>query len=229
MAKYEKHPTDEGKYQCPICDYGHGEGNGKSRQAVSKHFKIHTSDPIEEADIPESLNIKIEENDDSKPEWLSFDMSDESGEVETESISPLASSFIKGMSKQELPTTQKELRQFYQTQGKMMSWIFTGIIDPLISWYGRAITTNPDFKVSRSEGDVELLTDSSAQWLEYRQIQLPVTTDIIMGVTVASMYAPVMYKIHKKRDPNRPSLFKRWKMRRTLRKAMKQERMKKDA
>ena len=78
MAKYEKHPTDEGKYQCPICDYGHGEGNGKSRQAVSKHFKIHASDPIVEADIPESLNIEIEENDDSKPEWLSFDMSEES-------------------------------------------------------------------------------------------------------------------------------------------------------
>jgi hypothetical protein len=42
MAKYE--PNPDGKYQCPKCDYGHGAGNGKSRQSVSKHFnKLHTN------------------------------------------------------------------------------------------------------------------------------------------------------------------------------------------
>lgn len=229
MPKYEKHSTDEGKYQCPICDYGHGEGNGKSRQAVSKHFdKLH-SDPPLEAEIPISLDIEIEENDDTKPEWLSFDMSSEDEEIKPQTISPLAASFIKGMSNRELPTTQKELREYYQSQGKMLSWLFTGIIDPLISWYGRAITTDSNFKIQRSDSDIELLTNSSAQWLEYRQIQLPITPDIIMATTVGSMYVPIMYKIHRKRDPNRPSFFKRWKMRRALRKAMKQERVKKDA
>ena len=35
----EPHPTDEGKFQAVFSDYGHGEGNGKSRQSVYKQFK----------------------------------------------------------------------------------------------------------------------------------------------------------------------------------------------
>ena len=228
MAKYEIHLTDENKYQCPLCDYSHGEGQGKSRQAVSKHYGIHTITPPLVDEIHDSSNIDVEETD-TKPEWLSFDMSNDGDNIEAESISPLASSFIKGMSRQELPTTQKELREFYKTQGRMLSWVFTGVIDPLMSWYGRAITTDSKFKITRTDSDIDLLSDSSAQWLEYRQIQLPVTPDIIMSVTLASMYAPIIYKIHNKRDPNRSSFFKRWKMRRALRKAVKNEKVSKNA
>ena len=226
MAKYEKHETDEKKYQCPECDYGRGEGKGKSRQAVSKHFDTHTDHPLIEPIIEKPSPIEIEGHDDSKPDWLSFDMSEEEGEVNTVSISPLASSFIKGMNKDtEAPTTIKEMKDYYDNQGKMLSWVFTGLVDPLISWYGRAITTNPNYKIKRSREDVELLSQSSSQWLEYRQITLPVTPDIIMAATVGSMYAPVFYQLHKKRDPNRPSLFKRWRMKRALKKALKQERI----
>ena len=46
MAKYEKHPTNEDKYQCPKCDYG--SEVGKSRQAVSAHFnKEHQEKKVE--------------------------------------------------------------------------------------------------------------------------------------------------------------------------------------
>ena len=41
MSKAIPHPTDEGKWMCSVCDYGHGEGNGKSRNAVYKHWNKH--------------------------------------------------------------------------------------------------------------------------------------------------------------------------------------------
>lgn len=226
MAKYEKHLTDEGKYQSTFDDYGHGEGNGKSRQAVTAHWnKVHKKPGIS-ASTPslegeKSQNIEIE---DTKPSWLKFDMSDEDVEIETVTISPLAHSFIKGMSKQgKEPTTPTELKQYYEHQGKMLTWVFTGMIDPLLIWYGRTITANENFNIKRSRADIEVMEESSAQWLEYRQINLPVTPDIVMAATVGSMYVPAIRKIHKNRDPSRPSIFKRWKQRRALRKALKME------
>lgn len=39
MSKVEKHPFDEGKYQSTFDTYGHGKGNGKSRNAIYKHAK----------------------------------------------------------------------------------------------------------------------------------------------------------------------------------------------
>ena len=48
MSKVQKHPTDEGKYQSTFDEYGHGEGNGKSRAAVYKHYaKINDSEKVE--------------------------------------------------------------------------------------------------------------------------------------------------------------------------------------
>ena len=226
MPKYEKHDVDEGRYQCPLCDYGHGEGNGKSRQAITSHWnKVH-KESEKSASTPtlEGENVEIRES--TKPQWLNFDMSGEDEKVETISISPLAQSFIKGLSKEgRNPQTPKELKQYYEHQVKMLTWFFTGIIDPLFIWYGRTITTNANFDIKRSASDIQLMEESSTQWLEYRQIDLPVTPDIIMAVTVGSMYLPVVRKIHKNRDPNRPSFIKRWRQRRALRKALKQERM----
>ena len=152
-------------------------------------------------------------------------MTSEDEKVETISISPLAQSFIKGLSKEgRNPQTPKELKQYYEHQGKMLTWFFTGIVDPLFVWYGRTITTNANFDIKRSASEIQLMEESSTQWLEYRQIDLPVTPDIIMAVTVGSMYLPVVRKIHKNRDPNRPSFIKRWRQRRALRKALKEER-----
>ena len=39
MSKVEKHPTDKGKFQSTFDNYGHGKGNGKSRNAIYKHAK----------------------------------------------------------------------------------------------------------------------------------------------------------------------------------------------
>lgn len=223
MAKYEPHPTQEGKFQCTECNYGHD--TGKSRQAVNSHYnRMHkteeksTSPPTMEGDNSESLEVE------EKPDWLKFDMSGEEENVEVISINPLAKSFIHGLSNKTIPTSDKELKMYYEHQGKMLAWIFTGVLDPIVSWYGRAITANQNFTVRRSNDDVELLESASAQWLEYRDLSIPLTPDIVMATTIGSMYAPALYKIHKKRHPSKPSLWRKFKARRALKKALKAER-----
>lgn len=233
MAKYEKNPDDEGKFQCTICEYGRGAGGGKSRQSVSRHYNASHAeksddDPISPKDKKsenEGVDVNEAENDDSvpqAPDWLTFDMSAEDEEPATVSLSPTATSVLKGMAAgADPPSSPKALKEFYEQQGKMMKWVFAGVVDPLFSWYGKGITTDPQFTIKRSKADWELFEQVSSNWLEYHGIQLPVTPDIIFGGTLLSFYAPVMVKIHRQRDPKKPTLFKRWRSRRAMRKSLK--------
>lgn len=224
MAKYEKHTVDENKFQCPECDYGHGEDNGKSRQGVSIHFKrTHETEVIEIIDeIPPVEEEKIESFDDTKPEWLDFDMSDEGDETATVSVSPLASTLLRGMvSDEEVPKSAKAMKEYYKQQGKMMRWIFSGFVDPMFGWWGKAVTSNAEFEITRTSSDWELFEDASTNWLEYHNMSIPVTPDMVMAGTIATFYVPVFASVHRQRDPTRVSFFKRWRTRRALRKAMK--------
>lgn len=234
MAKYEK--NDEGKYQCPVCEYGRGE-NGKSRQSVSKHYNaLHAEEspaptvepktentPIEGVDVNDGV---FDDSSPNTPEWLQFDMSEDDEDAPTVSLSPTASSVLKGMREgNEPPSNPKALKEFYEQQGKMMKWIFAGVVDPAFSWYGKSITTDPDFSITRSKADWELFESVSSSWLEYHGVRLPVTPDIIFAGTIASFYAPVMLKIHRKRDPLKPSVWSRFKSRRAMRKALKRRKL----
>ncbi len=238
MAKYEKNPDDEGKYQCPICEYGHGAGNGKSRQSVTKHYNaLHLEETENEPIIPKVENIEsqrvdvndeeIEEFDDttpSVPDWLTFDVSEELDESVTVELNPSMNSILRGMaSGAEPPSSPKAMKEFYVQQGKMMRWMFAGFVDPLVSWYGRSVTMDAEFEIRRSSSDWTLFEEVSANWLEYHGLRLPVTPDVIMLGTVASFYLPVLGQIRKKRDPNRPSFIKKWWTRRKLRRKLKKE------
>lgn len=219
MSRYEKHDADEGKYQCPVCDYGHGQANGKSRQAVSNHHKKAHREPVEEIEISPS-DPPLEE--DISFSWLDYEMP----EVEDDSTvatSPLADTILRGAlaNENELPKSPKALKEFYRQQGKMMRWLFSGFVDPLFSWWGRGVMADPDFEIKRSSSDWELFEDASASWLEYRGLTVPLTPDVVMLGTVATFYAPVVVKVRAKRDPNRTSWFQRWRARRAVRKALK--------
>ena len=219
MSRYIKHELDEGKYACSECDYGHGHGNGKSRQAVSNHHKKAHREAVEEIEITPS-DPPLEE--DVSFSWLDYDMP----EVEDDSTvatSPLADTILRGAlaNESELPKSPKALKEFYRQQGKMMRWLFSGFVDPLFSWWGRGVMADPDFEIKRSSSDWELFEDASASWLEYRGLTVPLTPDVVMLGTVATFYAPVVVKVRAKRDPNRVSWFQRWRARRAVRKALK--------
>lgn len=224
MSKTEK--RDDGKYMCPECDYGHGATPaGKSRQSVTKHWNSKHSEETETSVVPPLLEADKEETfdpDSGGPDWLRFDETTHSEqEPETVSVSPLASTLLRGMvSDEAVPKSAKALKEYYQQQGKLMRWIFSGFVDPLMSWYGRGVTGNTEFSVERSANDWTLFEDASSNWLEYRGISVPVTPDFVMAGTIATFYAPVVVKIHNQRDPARPSLFKKWKTRRALRKVL---------
>tara|TARA_R110000803_G_scaffold127389_3_gene194840 strand:+ start:796 stop:1482 length:687 start_codon:yes stop_codon:yes gene_type:complete len=222
MANYEKHDIDENKFQCPKCEYAHGQGEGKSRQGVSIHFKkSHLQDienidetPLLEADKPDIVT--------DEPEWLNFTMSEDAEEVETVSISPLASTLLRGMvSEEEMPKSAKAMKEYYKQQGKMMRWIFSGFVDPIFGWWGKSITADPTFEVKRASSDWELFEDASTNWLEYHGMSIPLTPDLVMLGTIGTFYAPVISSIHQKRDPSRISLFKKWRIRRAMKKSLK--------
>ena len=67
VVKAVKHETDEGKWQSNFDEYGHGEGNGKSRNSIYKHYR------------------KMEKifPDESQNHWVGSDwMNDEEGEAQ---------------------------------------------------------------------------------------------------------------------------------------------------
>lgn len=246
MAKYEKHPRQKGKYQCPVCDYGHAVG--KSRQAVTAHYNKHhadlisqsagengendsvSSNVIPDASISDTLStsevnspVDPELNDDTKPNWLNFSLEGEE-EVDSnynESLPPIATSVLSHWYQSGgFPQTQEGLQAFYKQQARMMRWFFNGVVDPLFSWYGKAVTSNEKFEITRNAQEWELFEGISQQWLEYRQIVLPVTPDVMMAGCVGSFYVPQVWNIHKNRDKSKTfgfrGMYQRWKLKRKL-------------
>ena len=250
MAKYLKHPRQKGKYMCPVCDYGHAVG--KSRQAVTNHYnkvhlegdsvgndtdtsfppieskeeEIHNSSISSESSSPSPSIQEIENNDDNEPSWLNFETDFSEEKVSHESLHHVANTVLNHWRNSGgFPKTKENLKQFYQQQAKMMRWFFNGIVDPLVSWYGKSITSNEKFEIRRSESEWELFEGISEQWLEYRQIVLPVTPDIMMAGCIGSFYVPQIYNIQRNRDKTKSfsplSVWRRWRMKRKLRKEAK--------
>ena len=239
MAKYEKNPLDEGKYQCPICEYGRGAGGGRSRAAVSRHYNATHLEAGESktstTSIP-SISTQAEIQPDGQtvaayektataiPTWLNFDMSEGDGAPETSSINTAAKATIQGLLRNpESIKSEKELEEFHTQQARMMKWLFKGGVDPALEWWARAVTSDEKFSIERSSSDWELFEDVAKSWLEYRGIVLPITPDVVMVGTLGAFYAPVVVKMNKNRDPSRPTLFKRLRKRLAMRRMLKQK------
>ena len=70
MSKVEPHPTDKGKFQSTFDDYGHGKGNGKSRNAIYKHAKkiekitdfVKPEIKVETSQNQEKIEVEEKEN-----------------------------------------------------------------------------------------------------------------------------------------------------------------------
>jgi len=231
LAKYEKNPDDDGKYQCPVCAYGSGPDGGRSRAAVSRHFNATHGDdspPItsifngeeKPSEGPTVAESKTEASE--GPAWLDFDLGASDEEAATVSLHTAARATIEGvMRNPESIRGEKELSEFYTQQARMLRWVFKGGVDPALEWWARAVTTDEKFTIKRSSSDWELFEDVAKAWLEYRQIALPITPDFVMVGTLGAFYVPVLAKVRAKRDPNRPTMLKRWRKRRAMRRALK--------
>lgn len=213
MARYIAHPEIENKFMCSLCDYG---SNGMSRQSVNNHFKkTHTEIEEPEIMIDEEVLLKADGEPLIDPDWMRVRDTEE-GEIKFSSLPPAAKGALKFFSSnREPPKAGSSLKAFYSKQGKMLTWFFRGIIDPLIQAYGRGVMgeKGKDFSIKRSKDEWQLFEGIATEWVEYREVSIPVSPDMLMIGCVGSFYVPPLKVIHQKRDPAKPSLFGRLKMR----------------
>ena len=218
MAKYEKHPEIEGKYRCPICSYGHKKG--RSRQAVSNHFdKMHsealeppqeaqdTQDPIE---APEEAPMDQESEtisftDTGDPEWLSSGSVDPSDQPITPSpMKTPIKGFLKSLqreAKEGKPgrkRSAKEHQAHMKQQGRLARWAFV-CLDRVVVWWGRGVLEDRSWDITRSSDEWTLIETATTEWMEHRNISIPVSPDLVFLGTLTAAYAPPIIHVQKNR------------------------------
>ncbi len=199
MAKVEAHPTDEGKFQSTLDNYGHGPGNGKSRNAVYKHLK-KAAESIESIDVNfDNLNpaetVETAQNQDfsqeEESEWGSVEWdSEDEGEVNPRTI-PIG---IAGMAEAQGMTLE--------AQGRMVRYGYVAL-DRMLTHWGRAVMNQPDWEVERHPGDYDALESSTIAVMAHYGISIPVSPLMVFGATLTSAYGPPVMHIRKNADPNR--------------------------
>lgn len=189
-VKAIKHPTDEGKWMSNFDEYGHGEGNGKSRNAVYKHFRKL------ERESKKDETVKDESDGWIDTEW----MNDDSSEVKPKSIPEPLSDMVDG----------KFSEVNMKAQGHVVRTAFVGL-DRLITHWGRGVMSNDEWSIERSPEDYDTLEHSTLQMLAYYDVTIPITPPMIWGLTVSTAYAKPISHVLKNRDPNkkRKGLFSR--------------------
>jgi hypothetical protein len=242
-TKYEKHATDKGKYQSTIDEYGHGIGNGKSRQAVSKnHNKIIDSQGVtvaEAVEVPDSESepnviesepdVSIPSPEPPTPDWLNIEFDGSEVDEQVQSIPAPIRGLLGAMSGQMDPhavKTPAQMQAWYAQQARLVRYFLAGIADPALSWWARGITANPEFTIERSHQEWEMTEAVTEQFLHHNQISVMVNPNLLMGGMMAALYVPPVVKAVRERDPNRKGVvggwLQRWRQRRAIRKALKE-------
>ena len=208
MSRVQKHPTDEGKFQSTFDDYGHGKGNGKSRNAIYKHFKkinstnepqvkeIKVDEPNPEItqnqEIDESEEIEIEVDD---TKWGKIGWTDD----EEEGVEPIPKTIPKPISEM---NKKKISKITMAAQGQAIRYGFKAL-DRLVTHWGRGVMNNKEWEIKRHESDYDTLEESTSVLMEHYGIMLPVNPLMVWGMTITSAYAPPITHVMKNRDPNR--------------------------
>tara|TARA_R110002012_G_scaffold318895_2_gene538051 strand:- start:1765 stop:2478 length:714 start_codon:yes stop_codon:yes gene_type:complete len=201
MSKVEKHPTDKGKFQSTFDNYGHGKGNGKSRNAIYKHAKKLENPkpdfvkPVEEPQPEITQNqekIEVEETNNST-DWSNVSWADDDfGDVKPKSIPEPIQQMAQG----------RISEVTMQAQGQMIRFGFTAL-DRMITHWGRGVMNKPEYTLERHPSDLDALEASTMQLMAHYGIQVPVSPLMVWGATVGSAYAPPIMHIRKNADPNR--------------------------
>ena len=210
-----KHPTQEGKYCCPLCDYGHDKG--VSRQSVYKHHnKVHKgSEPVlmdesepDHFEIPApnpGTSIPIEEDEEliDFSEWDSIPWMEpgEEAEVKPHTIPDPIKKLAGGKDGQELLLAHRTMTK------SMIRWSFLGL-DRTITWWGRGVTNNPNYKLERTREDYDVLQNSTMTMLDAYGIQIPSSPLLVWSTIMASAYVPAVVDIQKNADPSKKGIFR---------------------
>jgi len=216
QPKAVKHPTDEGKWMSSFDDYGHGPGQGKSRNAIYKRFnkinktelsqnstkmtkeKQARSTPIEISQNREK--VEVEESDEeisqNRPSWGRIEW-DEDELSQNEEIKPRT-----------IPKPISEMAQgrnaaFDRASQAQMVRLGFRSLDRLLTHYGRGVMNKKDWAIDRSEDDYDALEGSTMAVLDHYGVHVPVSPLMVWGATMGTAYAPPLNHIRKNADPNR--------------------------
>lgn len=208
MGLVEKHPTDEGKYQATFNEYGHGVGNGKSRNGVYKHHKtflksldfVQSDSPSEPetSDFVQSESTSEPETSDfvqdKSEEWSSISWADDentSNPIPRTIPKPLAD-VAKGKAK----------KVSVEATGQVVRFGFVGL-DRMVTHWGRGVMSSPKWSLTRSPEDYDALEASTVALLAHYGVEIPLSPVMVWGATVGAAYGPPILYIKKNADPNR--------------------------
>lgn len=222
MALAEKHPIDDEKWQSTFDKYGHGKGNGKSRNAVYKYAKKQESrtsdkkkDPIiqKEASFEtgsqssDSENTKsgsdegeadfVQEFIENDTKWESVSWADdeeESDEVQAATIPKPIADIARG----------KESRINMEATGQFVRYGYMAL-DRMITHWGRGVTNDPSYSLTRRVSDYDALESATVAAMAHYGIEIPISPLLVLGATVTAAYAPPIIHIQKHKDPSRRS------------------------
>lgn len=215
MAMVEKHPTDDGKFQSTFDSYGHGEGKGKSRNAVYKyakkighsekkkenpsHVRAPTHTQVSDK-IPDSVQLESESETElhkiGEMEWGEvgwFEESDE--EIKTNTIpKPLAD--LAGAKVSKINAVAEKSQRHLIRMG------FTGI-DRLITHWGRGVLMDEEWRIDRSKSDMDALEESSMMVMKHYGINVELNPVMIWGITVGTAYVPPITHVQRNAHPSK--------------------------
>lgn len=208
-----KHPQVDGKYCCPLCDYGHSKA--VSRQSVYKHWKKAHNDAetieITQTESPDHFEIPaapeiVEESPDGFDEFDNWDSISWMTPDEQEEIIP--HTIPDPIRRMAANNEGKELLIAHRTMTKsMIRWSFLGL-DRAISWWGKGVTNNPDYALKRTKEDYDVLQNSTLTMFDAYGIQVPSSPIIVWSTIVGSAYVPAIVDIQSKADPSKRGIFR---------------------
>lgn len=228
----EKNP--DGKFQCTVCDYGHGEGNGKSRQAVIKHYKkTHNEEEEDVIIFSDDTEYEEPEIDDSRPPptfhepsedgpteepqhvWLIMEDDEEDEPTTAARLRGPIRDFLKGLrihsqSAGDAPMSAAELRAERQVHHRLLTWAWMGI-DRLYTLWGRMMLGSREYEFAKSPGENAILATASLDSLAYHGIDVNrvLNPDVVLAITVGTFYGPETVKLATRGKASGRSLLSR--------------------
>ena len=199
MAGVEPHPTDEGKFQSTVDEYGHGKGNGKSRSAVYKHLKNREKvsdskkEEISRNPIPEE---EIIEDDVPGIDFQPIAWLEEEGDLPPPTIAAPIRKFI--LSDGSMSDLQRS------TQDQLIRWGFMATDRGLTHW-GRGVMGDPDWAIERHPQDYEALGAATSNLMDAHGIGIHLNPTTVFAVVVSAAYVPPITHIARNTDPSRSS------------------------
>ena len=181
----EPHPHDEGKFQSTFDTYGHGKGKGKSKTSIYKHHKKWKV---------ESEKVDDEKVDDETPHWENLDWLEPDDEEQVPSSIPRAV--------QDMAMGGEYGDGARATQRQLVMWGFMGI-DRLFSHWGKGVTQNSEWEISRSPTDYIVMESATTQMMDAHGMRINMSPSMVFLTVMGAAYVPPVVEVARKADPRR--------------------------